>query len=208
MPHPTEDLQGRQFGRLTVLERDTRRKGAAYWHCVCECGLEATVSSASLRSGNTRSCGCLRSETTTARSTKHGLTTRSHRHSAYGSWAAMMSRCYNKNNPRYPDWGGRGITVCTRWFEFASFAADMGEKPPGMTIERVDNDQPYEPDNCIWAPPVIQARNKRTTQLTPEAIFRIRDLAQGGQGVLQIAAATGIRRHTVGSVMATIAALS
>lgn len=119
----------------------------------------------------------------------------------------MLRRCTNPDHPRYADWGGRGITVCERWRKFENFLEDMGEKPPGMTLDRRDNDGPYDPENCHWVKPAVQSRNKRSTRLTPEVILRIRDLAEAGGDVLEIAAVVGVDRHTVGTVMATIAAL-
>lgn len=164
---PTADLAGQVFGRLTAVERDHSRKGAAYWKCDCECGNDTTVSSASLRSGNTRSCGCLRREETIARSTTHGLKPRSVISPTYNSWTNMIRRATHEKDPRYPNWGGRGIKVCERWLDYRNFLADMGERPPGTTLDRIDNDGNYEKENCRWADALQQYQNTRL-QRDPE----------------------------------------
>jgi hypothetical protein len=122
----------------------------------------------------------------------------------------MCSRCNNLNHPRYADWGGRGITVSERWqgwFGFDNFLADMGSRPPGTTLERLDNDGNYGPDNCCWATVAQQNRNKRSTKLTTEVILEIERLLDGGTSLKVIAEATGINRHSVGTVATTIQAL-
>lgn len=197
------DLTGQRFSRLVVIERAAQRNGQSYWRCQCDCGSECLASGQMLRRGMHKSCGCLKREMVTTRNTKHGM---SHT-PTYWSWSNMMRRCTKPDEPRYPDWGGRGITVCDRWHDFAAFLEDMGEKPDGTMLERRDNDGPYDPGNCYWASPFVQSRNKRSTRLTREVILRIRDLAAAGTGVQEIATEVGLERHSVGVVMATIDAL-
>jgi hypothetical protein len=157
MPRKTPDLTDMRFGRLTALARDYSKSGHAFWRCRCDCGKDAIVASVSLRNGNTRSCGCLQREVTVARSTTHGLSGTP----TYYSWINMIRRTTHENDPRYPGWGGRGIKVCDRWREYPNFLADMGERPPGTTLERVDNDGDYKKENCTWATPLQQFQNTR-----------------------------------------------
>ena len=96
---------------------------------------------------------------------RHGHSIGKGQSATYSVWAAMKQRCLNPNHPHYKDWGGRGITVCERWLSFDNFLADMGEKPPKMQIDRIDNDGNYEPENCRWASPKQQLLNTRRTRL-------------------------------------------
>lgn len=156
------DMTGMKFGRLTVLRRSEARLDGnkAVWHCICECGTAREVLGTSLRSGQTTSCGCYKSDWSVARFTKHGMETTP----TYTTWQSMLTRCHNPKNKAYSRYGGRGIVVCDKWrYSFINFYKDMGTKPDGMSLDRIDNDGNYEPGNCRWADAYTQANNKSTS---------------------------------------------
>lgn len=176
-----QDITGNRYGRLVVIEKAARRGGRIAWRCRCVCGNETVVTTSDLVTGNTRSCGCLHreraSETGKARR-KHGHSSRTGRGTpTYSTWSAMLRRCRDLDNPRY---GGRGITVCRRWrASFGAFLQDMGERPAGKTIDRIDNDGGYwcgkcdechengRKPNCRWATPTEQQRNRSRAVIAP-----------------------------------------
>jgi hypothetical protein len=144
---------------LTVLAVDKTENQTVYLKCRCDCGRELLVRGPSLTSGNTRSCGCLLTENRHQRGTRE----KSKNPPEYGIWVAMLQRCYNPKHSAYPNYGGRGISVCDEWrHDFKAFFAAMGSRPtPKHAIDRKDNSMGYGPDNCKWATATEQHRNTR-----------------------------------------------
>lgn len=164
--YPRVDLVGETFGRLTVLEwRGKSKCNISIWLCCCVCGNKAVVNQINLRSGHTQSCGCLRDEL----QTKHGYSTDTKgKHPLYNKLDGMKQRCYNKNFTQYKDYGGRGIKVCDEWLNsyktFIEWAFENGYEE-GLTIERIDNDGDYMPENCCFITQSEQGNNRRNNHL-------------------------------------------
>jgi hypothetical protein len=151
------ELAGQQYGRLVVLQYAWRIRGIRYWHCGCTCGNVKVLRQDNFIYGRTKSCGCLRREYIASVTLEVKPARRT-----YNSWRSMLERCYNPHCKGYCYYGGRGIRVCRRWREsFANFLADMGDAPPGLTLDRRDNDRGYSPGNCRWATRVEQNQNMR-----------------------------------------------
>lgn len=160
------DLVGEPYGQLTVLECAGKdNTGRVIWRCRCSCGTETTKSTSLLRSGKVRSCGCLRKVTAAAHCramTRHGHYSDNKPTPEWSTWAAMRARCAVPTHAEFPNYGGRGITVCPSWQTFENFLADMGRRPArGFSIDRIDNTKGYGPDNCRWATPQTQNNNTR-----------------------------------------------
>jgi hypothetical protein len=173
MPANCEDLTGRRFGRWTVtgyagrmrMQYGNRRVCVSLWQCRCDCGAERTVRRDLLVRGDSVSCGCYMRAVTSLANTTHGhcggVYHDSEASPTYHSWSAMKERCNRTRHPAFQRYGGRGITVCDRWmYSFENFLADMGERPEGLSIDRIDNSKGYEPGNCHWATTKEQGRNR------------------------------------------------
>lgn len=152
------DLVGEKFGYLTVLREDASVNGRLSWFCSCVCGKTLSVKSNSLRTGNTKSCGCYRIERVIATSSTHGMSSTK----LYEVWCNMKSRCDNTSSDFYYDYGGRGIKYCDRWMYFENFLDDIGERyERGLSLERIDVNGDYSKENCCWIPLKDQAKNRR-----------------------------------------------
>lgn len=157
-----EKFLGNRYNRLIVIGEVEKKSRRRYLKCVCDCGEETVVRSDKLKSGHTKSCGCLQRERTRdalSKTKTHGMTNSNE----YYVWCGMKSRCFNENNKSYKNYGGRGITVCDRWRDsFENFYKDMGPRPSSThQIDRINNDGNYEPDNCKWRTPSENCLNRR-----------------------------------------------
>jgi hypothetical protein len=193
-----KDETGNRYGRLTVIEQapppeHLKCQDSAYWRCHCECGNIVVVLGASLRKGNTASCGCLQRAAAASAATTHGM----YKSAEYRSWQGMKARCHDPANKAYFNYGARGVAVCDRWRNsFAAFLEDMGPKPsPTHSLDRIDNNGDYSPDNCRWATREQQQNNLRTNRM----------LTYNGktQSLSRWAKELGIRRKTIGNRLST-----
>lgn len=154
-----KELKGQRFGKLLVIEEDGRIGSNVAWICKCDCGNVTRVRANSLLTGNTTSCGCGRIEAIT----KHNMTNTK----LFNVWRTMKERCNNKSYRQYKDYGGRGISLCDEWEEFKPFmkwSLENGYKE-GLSIDRIDNDGNYCPENCRWTTVRVQSRNRRANRI-------------------------------------------
>jgi len=174
------DLAGKRFGRLAGIEDVGKtKKGERIWRCRCDCGEETEVRTDHLKSGHTRSCGCLKVEVATDNATTHG----GHGTPEYNSWCSMKGRTMNPSNPAYDRYGGRGITVSKSWLSFEGFFADMGERPTlEYSLDRIDNDGSYCKENCRWATRCEQGHNKSNNALLTYA-GQTKSIAEWAEGL-------------------------
>lgn len=198
------DLTGHQFGRLTAVSRVVNQGPRTQWLCRCDCGTSKVIAAIHLTGGRTRSCGCYRRETGSALHRKHGHAGKdsSQRTRTYESWKGIIKRCTNPRANAYQAYGGRGIAVCERWRNsFESFLTDMGECPSNMSIDRIDVNGNYEPENCRWATQAEQCQNKRCSKLTAIRALEVMGRYEHGESVSSIALRLGVGRHIVSDVV-------
>ncbi len=190
---------GAKYGRLTVKKESfpiltSGGKSERVFECLCDCGKIVLARRVTLTGSGGKSCGCLRLELI-----KKGLTTHKCSHSKeYTTWQTMKSRCLNVKNNRYSRYGGRGVKVCDRWLHsFENFYADMGDKPYGHTIDRIDNNGNYEPSNCKWVTNKENTRHTSTTKLNHELLPFILEMREEGSRLKVIAELFNVSLSTI-----------
>lgn len=160
---------GQKYNRWTVLEA-FRLNGRTMAKCKCDCGNEGVVDLYTVKKGLSHSCGCYNAEAAIRTFTTHGYSG----DTTYRAWNAMKHRCLCKTSKEYPNWGGRGITICPQWIDsFETFLKDMGERPKGMSLDRIDNNGNYEPSNCRWATHSQQMKNRRPFKIGQKKSDRV-----------------------------------
>jgi len=181
-----QQVVGNTFNKFTAINEVVAKGGRRYFQCICTCGSIKTVEMSNLVAGRSKSCGCLQKEIMQKRyaHSHHKSNT-----AIYRIWTLMLQRCENKNNPAYTRYGGRGIRVSRSWHSFVNFYRDMGEKPKGMTLDRIDNNLGYNKRNCRWATSLEQANNKRNNHLVHYA-GQCRTLTEWSRK-------TGIKQETI-----------
>ena len=151
-PQVYENIINKRFGSRVVIGESKNKRGKQIYLCICDCGFKGEVSGTILRQGRSYSCERCCQKT-------HGLS----KTNTYSIWIGMIKRCSKENAANYKNYGGRGIKVCERWLEFENFISDMGKRPEGFQIDRINNDDDYKPENCRWVSPKENSNNRRDT---------------------------------------------
>lgn len=199
-----KEMAGKRFGRWTVEGRGhnpTKSSRAIFWVCRCDCGSVKSICGTALRTGESQSCGCLSADKTGERRRKHGESKKS---PEYLIWGTMKARCHRPNAQGYYKYGARGITVCQEWRDsYEAFLRDMGRRPsPKHSIDRIDNNQGYSPQNCRWATATQQMCNTRATKLSEEKAREIRERrAATGESYAKIGADYGVGHTAIWAVV-------
>ena len=192
------DMLGKVFGRLTVVSEAPKNRNKLMVNCRCSCGNSLTCRSESLRSGMTGSCGCLQVDAVLALNTTHGMS-KTVEHSA---WLEIKRRIFDTTRPGYNNYGGRGISMCADWVDsFETFYKDMGPRPEGYSIDRIDNDGNYEPSNCRWATRTQQNQNSRACKLTADII---RDIRASSLTQRELSEAYEVSPSTISSILSRV----
>lgn len=163
-----EQVEGFRFGNWTVLFR----LKTPFVECVCDCGSRKSVHLGALKQGQSKSCGCSTNQFISSANTKHGGARRSGYSREYNSWRMMWERCARKDHKFYHNYGGRGIVICDRWKDFSAFKEDMGNRPEGMSLDRINTLGNYEPENCKWSTRREQNLNRRPYKHTKKRVYK------------------------------------
>ncbi len=191
-----KDESGKKYDLLTVISECSERlpNGSIAWFCKCDCGKEVKVSGETLRNGRSGSCGCRRIKKFIAQNTTHGMAGSR----VYVTWQTMKHRCSptstGKDRRLYY---GKGVRVCSEWQSFENFLSDMGDRPKGTSLDRIDSNGNYEPNNCRWATPVQQGRNTKRCVLTEDLAREIRELHQKGIPFKKLAELFSVRPNHI-----------
>lgn len=174
------NITGIRFGRLVVISRQgSTKRGHSLWKCECDCGGVSVVAAYNLKNGHVTSCGCFRNELSSNKFKKANTTHGKYNSPTYLTWKSMIARCTNETHKSFKNYGGRGITVCERWLLFENFLCDMGSRPEGKTLDRIDSNKGYFKENCQWQTMREQQRNRRNNRIikTPDGEMCVSEAA-------------------------------
>lgn len=200
------DLSGKRFGRLLVKDRGPNRGRRVTWNFICDCGNSGNTVASYMTTGRQVSCGCFHREMVASMAREkatHGATRNGERTPTYSSWRSMRERVLNEYHHAFARYGGKGVEICDRWLDgedgltgFECFLLDMGERPEGHSIDRIDTNGHYEPSNCRWATPTMQARNAVDNKMTGMDVGVLHSMAANDNASLsEMSARFGISKQ-------------